>query len=261
MGNIDIIDRGGGLMDIQFKEKFSQLWAKYFHSAELPITFYYTDEEGHADIVKKGEVPRCVIGALVQVRQGKSFSFAANSEFCFGGKRYLGFSENLSPTFEYFLSCGIPGKVEGERYKKNPAMVKEIMERWPKLKAPARFIVFKRWDKLEVSDSPEVVIFFARPDVLAGLYTLVNYDETDPEAVIVPMGSGCSSIIQNPYLEKDSPRPRAIIGLFDPSARPYVAKDELTLAVPLNKFTRMVENMEESFLITNTWKNLLKRID
>ena len=39
---------------------------------------------------------------------------------------------------------GIPGKLEGERYKKTPEMVKETMEGWPVFKAPGRFIVFKR---------------------------------------------------------------------------------------------------------------------
>jgi uncharacterized protein (DUF169 family) len=247
-------------MDVKFKEDFVRLWRKYFKNADLPITFYYTGEEGHAEAVKPGAVSRCVIGALVKVRQGGSFSFDVESVGCFGGKRYLGFAEKLAPNFEYFLSCGIPGKVEGERYKKTPELVKEILNRWPKFKAPARFVVFKRWDNLEKADNPEVVVFFAQPDVLSGLYTLANYDEPDPNAVIAPMGSGCSSIIQNPYLEKDSEHPRAIIGMFDSSARPFVAAEELTFAVPMNKFARMVQNMEESFLITDTWQTILKRL-
>ena len=152
----------------------------------------------------------------------------------------LKFRDKLAPNFEYFLSCGIPGKLEGERYKKSPELVKELLERWPKFKAPARFIVFKPWDKLEAADNPDVVIFFSKPDVLSGLYTLANYDESDPDAVIAPMGSGCSSIVQNPYLEKDSAHPRGVIGMFDSSARPFVAPDELTFAAPINKFTQMV---------------------
>jgi hypothetical protein len=60
-------------MDIKFRDNFSGLWRKYFNNAELPITFYYTDEEGHAEIAKPGPVNRCVIGALVKVRQGTSY--------------------------------------------------------------------------------------------------------------------------------------------------------------------------------------------
>jgi hypothetical protein len=53
--------------------------------------------------------------------------------------------------------------------------------------------MFKRWDNLEKEDNPEVVIFFAQPNVLSGLFTLANFDESRPEGVFTPMGSGCSS--------------------------------------------------------------------
>lgn len=84
---------------------------------------------------------------------------------------------------------------------------------------------------------------------------------SEPEGVFTPMGSGCSSIVSYPYLEKDSQHPRAVIGMFDPSARPYVPKDVLSFSVPMKRFIGMIENMEESFLITDTWKKLRKRID
>jgi uncharacterized protein (DUF169 family) len=247
-------------MDNVLKEKFIELWKKYFNKAELPITFYYTNEEGHAELVKPGSVPRCVIGAIQKVRKGKSMCFDVESIGCFGGKRYLGFSEKLRPNFEYFISCGIPGEMEGERYKKSPELVKELMKNQPVFKAPAKYIVLKRWDLLEESDEPNVVIFFARPDVISGLFTLCGYDASEPNGVIAPFGAGCASIIQNPYLEKDSDQPKGFIGMFDVSARPYVSADEFTFAAPINKFERMVGNMDESFLITESWKKVQKRI-
>ena len=57
-------------MDLELKEKFLTLWKRYFNDAELPITFYYTNEEKHAELVKPGSVARCFIAALVKVRQG-----------------------------------------------------------------------------------------------------------------------------------------------------------------------------------------------
>jgi len=247
-------------MDMEFKEKFIQLWKKYFNNVELPMAFYYTDEEAHAELAKPGAVSRCVIGALQNVRKGHSYCFDIESIGCFGGKRYLGFAEKIRPNFEYFLSCGIPGQMEGERYKKSPELVRELMKKQPVFKAPARYIVFKRWDMLEESDNPEVVIFFAKPDVLSGLFTLSGFDESEPNGVMAPFGAGCASIVQNPYLEKDSDSPRGIVGMFDVSARPYISADELTFAAPMNKFERMVGNMEESFLITESWKRVQKRI-
>ena len=248
-------------MEISIRDTFSQLWSKYFGGAELPTTFYYTDEEGHAKLVEPGSTSRCVIGALSDVREGNSLYFDADSIGCPGGKRYLGFAEGIMPGFEYFLSYGIPDRLEGERYCKSPELVKEIMKNTPTFQAPGRFIVFKRWDKLEESDNPEVVIFYAKPDVLSGLFTLARFDEVDRNAVSTPFGSGCSTIVQYPYLEKDSEHPKAIIGMFDPSARPFVTHEEITLSVPINKFTKMIDNIEESFLITNTWSRIRKRID
>jgi uncharacterized protein (DUF169 family) len=248
-------------MDMEIKDRFIKLWGKYFNNAELPITFYYIDNPKAVELVKPGSLARCVIGALVKVRKGRSLCFNADSVGCFGGKKYLGFAEGIIPDFEYFLSCGIPGKMEGERYKKSPELVKEIMKNWPNFKAPESYIIFKRWDKLEVEDNPEVVTFFAQPDVLSGLFTLFNFDEPKPERVIAPMGSGCASIVSYPYLETELLNPRAVIGMFDPSARPFVAKDELSFSVPMKKFITMVENMGDSFLNTKTWTNLRKRID
>ena len=63
-----------------------------------------------------------------------------------------------------------------------------------------------------------------------------------------------------PYLEGNAERPRAVLGMFDVAARPFVPKETLTLAVPMIKFTRMVENMEESFLITPAWNKVRKRM-
>lgn len=89
---------------------------------------------------------------------------------------------------------------------------------------------------------------------------LANFDGADLERVFTPWGSGCSSIVQFPYLEKDSPNPRAVIGMLDPSARPDVPPDMLSFSVPMKRFVTMVGNMEDSFLITGAWKAIQERI-
>ena len=247
-------------METEIIDKFLELWRKYFNNAELPITFYYTNEEKNAQIVVPGSVPRCIIGALEEVRNGSPLCFNVDSVGCPGGKRYLGFTEGITPNFEYFLSYGIPGNVRGERYCKSPELVRELVQQMPRFEAPGRFIIFKRWDKLDTPDNPEVVIFFAEPDVLSGLFTLARFDEVDRNAVSAPFGSGCSTIVQYPYLERDSSNPKAVIGMFDPSARSFVPQNVVTFSVPMGKFHNMIENMEESFLITNSWVRIKERI-
>ncbi len=247
-------------MVIKRKAQFEAIWRKYFNSPELPIIFYYTDEAKSAEAVKPGSAARCIIGALAKVRQGKSLRFDTRAIGCPGGRRYLGFTTEIRPSFEYFLSCGIPGEMEGERYKKSPEIVKQAMQYTPPFKAPARFIVFKRWDNLEKADKPEAVIFFAKPDVLSGLFTLANFDETEPNGVIAPFGSSCSSIVYYPHIESSSPRPRAVLGMFDVSARPFIPENTLTFTVPFKKLVTMMDNAEQSFLTTHSWKVIQKRI-
>ena len=113
---------------------------------------------------------------------------------------------------------------------------------------------------MEESDKPLVIIFFAAPDVLSGLFTLANYDEKEPNGVIAPFGAGCGTIVYYPYYELQSKRPCAVLGMFDVSARPCVSPEVLTFAIPWPKFVRMADNMEESFLTTNSWKAVQKRI-
>jgi len=248
------------MMDLKIKERFLASWEQYFGASELPIAFYYSDEPNDATAARPASGHRCLIGDLARVRKGESLYFDVDSIGCSGGKRYLGFEQKLRPNIEYILSCGIPGKIEDERYKKSPELVQEILKKVPEFQAPAKFVIFKRWDQLSDADNPEVVVFFAQPDVLSGLFTLANYDEADLNGVFAPFSAGCGAIVQYPYLERDAERPLGVLGMFDVSARPFVPGDTLTFAAPMNKFRRMVENMEESFLTTASWGKIHSRI-
>ncbi|MCA1760976.1 MAG: DUF169 domain-containing protein [Bacteroidales bacterium] len=241
------------------KEKFLILWKKYFGNAELPITFYFTDGDGGAEWAKKPQSWSCIICELAKVRKGKSLVYDAERVACGGAKRYLGYTEKMRPGFEYFLSCGNE-KIKGERYLQTPEQVNKFMSQFPKLPGSGRNIVFKRWDKLTADEKPEVAIFFATPDVLSGLFTLAAFDQKDPHGTIAPFGSGCSSIVYYPYRESLQESPRAVIGMFDISARPCVGENILTFALPVKRLEQMMNNMEESFLITESWQKVQKRI-
>ena len=246
-------------MDAERRDRFISLWREYFGDAELPIAVFFSDElEPNAAAIPKSD--RCIINMLPVVRDGKTLCFSAESHICGGAKRYMGFAADAGmPDFDRFLSYGIPGKLKGERYKKSPELVRESVRLSPEFKAPKKYISFKRWDKLSSSDVPEVVVFLASLDTIAGLFTLANFDEAEPNAVICPFGSGCSSMVYHPYAELRSPRPRCILGMFDISARPCVGQNTLSFAAPFPKFERMVSNMAESFLTTDSWEVLRRR--
>ena len=246
-------------MDLDLRDRFTALWQEHFPGAELPITFFYSEDPRGCE-PPRPDGHRCFISQLAAVRNGRTLCCDADAISCSGGKRYTGFSQELMPNFEHFLSCGIPGVVEGERYKQSPELVRTFMDDMPPQIAPTPFLLFKRWDALEEEDEPEAAIFFACPDVLAGLFTLANFDHPEHDGVICPFGAGCASIIQWPLREKTSGQPRAVLGMFDVSARPCVPQGTLSFAVPMAKFETMIGNMPESFLITPSWDRVRKRM-
>ncbi len=247
-------------MDIAFKEKFIELWSRFFGNAELPVVFYYTDIEVNAEMVEPSQKWNCFVGELAKVRKGRSLAFDQEAVACGGGKKYLGFTNKLRPGFEYFLSCGNK-EIEGERYLQSPELVEKFLDNAPWSPAKGKKIVFKRWDMLLEEDEPEVVIFFAKPDVLSGLFTLAGFDREDMNGTIAPFGSGCSSIIQYPLAESLNAKPRAVLGMLDVSARTFVQENVMSFALPIKRLEEITGYMEESFLITESWEKVRKRIN
>jgi hypothetical protein len=247
-------------MDQNLKIDFLAKWEKYFGKSELPIVFFYVKDRGNIPPADSGKKWSCLICELSQVRNGESLAWHDKNLMCGGSKRYLGYTQKMRKNFEYFLSCGIPGEMEGERYIRTPEMVKEMMEKTTVPDKTGEWIVFKRWDKLEPGDEPLGVIFFATPDVLSGLFTLANFDQVDGNGVVAPFGSGCGSIIYRAVRESEKENPAAVLGMFDPSARPCVPRDTLSFSVPMKKFAKMTGYMDESFLITDTWNEIRKHL-
>ncbi|HTX88393.1 MAG TPA: DUF169 domain-containing protein [Bacteroidales bacterium] len=243
-----------------FKQEFLSQWEKYFGSRELPVAFFYTKDRGDIPAARQDKPWSCLICELAQVRKGESLAWNEKNLKCGGSMRYLGYTQKMRKNFEYFLSCGIPGEMEGERYIRTPEMVKELMEHTVVPDRKGEWIVFKRWDKLESGDEPIAVIFFANPDTLSGLFTLANFDQVDGHGTVAPFGSGCSSIVHRAIEESKKENPAAVLGMFDPSARPCVPRDTLSYSVPMKKFEKMVGYMDESFLITDTWKEIRKHL-
>jgi hypothetical protein len=79
------------LLDIKLRDKFIDLWKKFFDDAELPIVFYYTDNEEIKEN-KTSNKFQCLIRDLNKVRAGNATRFSVDSINCPGGLRYAGFS-------------------------------------------------------------------------------------------------------------------------------------------------------------------------
>ncbi len=75
----------------------------------------------------------------------------------------MGFIESAMPNIEYFLSCGIPGEMEGECYIKTPELARRYFQAMKPRSAPASYCVFKPLEKFQDGQRPEVVAFFSPP--------------------------------------------------------------------------------------------------
>ena len=244
-------------IDLQKYQKLHERLALKEH----PIAAYYTDNKPAQGLSPAEKGHLCIFALLNRARRnGETVYLDEAHTGCEGGAYYLGFRASARPNIEYFLSCGIPGEMEGERYIKTPELARQFFSSTKPRKALARYCLFKPLDKLSADEEPEVVVFFASPDVLAGLFTLTNYAAERSDAVRAPFSSGCGAILTHPLKEAEKDAPQAILGLFDVSARPFVHPNILTLAMPMKLFNMLLESQDESFLITESWNKVRERI-
>ncbi len=227
---------------------------------EMPFAVFSTDIIPEGALTPKNS--RCVIGVLRLARKKKLPVVIMNHEnLCPGGAVYMNMEGAVSDFIPAFVSTGMEGVFEGERYCKSPDIVKQYLELVALKADPLPYRVFKPLDMLDENDSPEAVIFFETPDVLSGLFTLVQFETSESDSIIAPFGAGCAGVYTwvKRYLEEG--KERAVIAGFDPSARPFLAPDELSFSMPYSLFKRLMACYRDSFLFTHSWQTIKKRIE
>ena len=104
-------------------------------------------------------------------------------------------------------------------------------------------------------------MFYATPDMLSGLCGWAFFDSNEPDAVVAQFGSGCSTVVSMTVVENARNGHRCFLGLFDPSVRPWVGKDELSLTIPMSRFTVMLDTMHDCFLFgSHAWERIKERL-
>ena len=249
---------------------------------EEPMGMFYSDREPEEGIAPKpgllptiemearGEVDwgalfgdfSCVIGSIWRARKKKTAAYFNKERFgCLGGAFYLGFLKPQLDFITYYVSTGIPDQMEGERYLESPEVTRDFFNTIDPSPAPARYCVFKPVTQFEKETKPELVIFFARAEVISGLNQLATFVTNDFEAVYSPFGAGCSNIVTWPLRYLAQGKLKAVLGGWDPSDRKFLKTDEITFTVPFEMFQRMVNRWSESFLTTKTWAMVRKKIN
>ncbi len=235
-------------MDIQafishFREAFGQ-------HAQLPLLFGYSDQA----VAATQKIGGCFFKGLQAAREGTPVSLSVDVIGCGGGKLYTGFSD---------MPERVPGFVSlKEKYKKTPEMVVDYVQSLGMKRAEKPYLNFVRIDQAKSFEGTEGLLFYATPDMLSGLCGWAFYDSNNADAVVSLFGSGCSTVVSMTVEENRRQGHRCFLGLFDPSVRPWVGKNELSFTIPLSRFVPMMDCMKDCFLFdSQAWEKVKRRLE
>jgi len=222
------------------------------------------EEQGKLDMQEVMKTFSCVMGNIWLARKKRGAAFISSEEYgCPGGTYYCSMMKPHLRFIEHYVSTGFEGSpLHGERYMPNPDAMRKFMLEVNPRKAPGKYCIFKPLSQFTDDEKPEFVIFFARPEVLSGLFTQAVFTTGDMECVVSPFGAGCTNMISWPLYYKEKGLEKAVIGGFDPSARKFMKTDELTFTVSLSFYERMLASLPESMFTHETdWSSVRKKVD
>jgi uncharacterized protein (DUF169 family) len=257
-----------------------------------PVAIVWTEKKPKDALEFRPGVWGCVMWFFAKVaKEGKTAVFSTATTTCAGGAMGLGFGRPLDrhaarneEGFCSFLSNGIEGAVdrkayetviaesfddhhkkmltEGERFLKNPAVVRKWLLNLPVYDAGDRYVVMKPVHEIGEGEDVKSIVFVVNADQMAALSTLVNFRTGNVRdgIIVAASASGCQAMGVCTYAEGESATPRAVVGLTDLSARkavrPVLGKDVLTFSVPFALYLQMEEDVSASCLELDLWKEL-----
>ncbi len=262
--------------------------SSYLGLQSEPVVTLWTETMPEEKIQFSKDRRGCVMSLLAASAKGKICAVDHETFGCPGGGVGLGYGnqyENFPggvDCFARFLSNGnrgypkgegvaahMQGKapahfveeyLDGERYVKSPELVEDFIRELGFMDIP-RITVFKPLSRLNASETPVSVTFFCNPDQLSALVVLCNYHRPGIENAIAPFAAGCQSLGILTYRQVDAENPKAVIGMFDITARKVLksslGENLLTVSMPFSLFLQMEAEADESFLTRGNWKSLV----
>jgi hypothetical protein len=240
------------------------------HLETEPVAVLYGDEMPEEAV----KFPRgkwgCVVSMFVAASRGAVVAYDSKTHGCRMGGVSLCLRDRAAEPMgglDYYLSHGrgegYPADErfpEGERYIKTPELAREFIDNLPPVEIPQPFVILKPVSKVDLAqDEPVLAAMFADPDQISALHFMANYDQPGIDNVIMPWGAGCHTLSAYPFHEAQSERPRAVVGCVDISVRKYFDSQKLSFTVPWAMFMRMEQNVPGSFLVRDSWQQLLSR--
>ena len=250
---------------------------------EMPIGIYYADEkpegafgpptgptisreleeQGTLDMQEVFKHFSCVIGNIWLARKKHAAAYISAEDYgCPGGVFYTAMLKPNLRFIEYFVTTGFTGTpIHGERYLPSPDAMRSFLAQVEPRDAPGKYCIFKPLSLFSAGETPEFVVFFARPEVLSGLFTHTAFTTGDADCVASPFGAGCTNILAWPLYYQQRGEEKAVLGGFDPSARKYMKTDELTFTLPWSLYRKMLDALPDSlFNVDGAWPTVRKKI-
>jgi len=221
------------------------------------------EESGQLDLQEAMKTFSCVMANIRLARKKGCAAFISKEEYgCFGGVYYCSLLKPHLRFIEHYVSTGFSGTpVHGERYMPTPEAMRKFLAEVDPRKAPAKYCIFKPLSSFADGEEPELVIFFARPEVLSGLFTHTVFTTGDMDCVASPFGAGCTNMVAWPLYYQGKGVEKAVIGGFDVSVRKYMKVDELTFTVSWSLYQKMLQALPESmFNVDGAWKEVRKKV-
>jgi uncharacterized protein (DUF169 family) len=265
---------------LNIREKTRRLLELLGHD-EAPLGVFYSDEKPDGYGPKPGEIFSreretageidwqkafvnfsCLFGNIWLARKKKKAAWISHGECgCMGGGYYSGVYGPYLDMNVMFVSTGVPGThIEGEHFMPSPESMRAFMDACALPLGNGKYCVIKPLEQFFGMERPLVVVFFARPEVLTGLNSLAIYTVGHHDAVIAPFGANCTNIIAWPLVYERRGLERAVLGGLDPTSRKFMKTDEMSFAVPLALYCKMLDNMETSTLTRHTWEGVRKKV-
>jgi len=270
-------------MTVQHVLAETQRFLEHLGLGEEPFGVYYADtlpdnaigpktgvpisreleDQGQLDMQEVFKTFSCVMAHIRLARKKKSAAFMSREEYgCIGGAYYCSMMKPHLRFIEHYVTTGFSGTpLHGERYMPTPETMQGFLTRVDPRKAPAKYCIFKPLSTFADGEEPEFVVFFARPEVLSGLFTHTVFTTGDMDCVASPFGAGCTNMVSWPLFYQAQGVEKAVIGGFDPSVRKYMKGDELTFTVSWSLYQKMLQTLPESmFNVDGAWKEVRKKV-
>lgn len=205
----------------------------------------------------------CSLRLLNDAMSGERVVLTAANAGCLGSVMGMGLSDTppeIPGGFGNFISHGAgEGFPPGEHIKKTPELAYEMASAQPqKVNGGFNAVEFAPYGQLE---DPDLVTFLVNPDQLSALVHIYGFEKPDYDNVIMPMVSGCASVVRIPLGEMEKgENARAVVGNVDVFSRPHFPENTFFFTIPAACFEHMLSYAEESVVSSPIWRSVGNRL-